>query len=148
MTNPTFEFFKNNLGKPIAENSPSPVSKWLDGVLVALEEDSLSVEYIIRKDMCNPAHILHGGVAATMMDDIIGMTIFSMGHTAFYATVNLSIDYLFSAKIGEKVIAKSKIIRVGKKIAHAEGEIRNEQGKIIAKCTTNLVSTSNEIKSL
>lgn len=148
MTNPALDFFTNLVGKPLAENSPSPVSKWLDGILVSLEHGSITVEYTIRKDMCNPAHILHGGVAATMMDDIIGMTIFSMGHTAFYSTVNLSIDYLFSAKIGEKVTATSKIIRVGKKIAHAEGEIRNEQGTIIAKCTTNLVSTSNEIKSL
>jgi uncharacterized protein (TIGR00369 family) len=147
MTNPTLEIFKSFIGKRVAENSPSPISKWLDGTLVAVEHGSLSVEFVVQKEMCNPAHILHGGIAATMLDDIIGMTIFSMGHTVFYSTVNLSVDYLFSAKIGEKLTVKSKIIRVGKKIAHAEGEIRNEDGHYIAKCSTNLVATSNTIKS-
>jgi acyl-coenzyme A thioesterase 13 len=147
MTNPIFEIFKNHIGKQFSENSPSPVSKWLNGTLVEVEHGSLTVEFIVTKEMCNPAHILHGGIAATMLDDIIGMTIFSMGHTVFYSTVNLSVDYLFSAKIGEKLRVKSKIIRVGKKIAHAEGEIRNEDGHYIAKCSTNLVATSNTIKS-
>jgi acyl-coenzyme A thioesterase PaaI-like protein len=60
--------------------------------------------------------------------------------------VNLSVDYLFSARLGETVRVKSKIVRMGKKIAHAEGEIRNQNDILIAKCTTNLVATSNTIK--
>ena len=65
---------------------------------------------------------------------------------SFYSTVNLNTDFLYSAKPNEKLIVKSKIVRMGKKIAHAKGEIRNEAGQIIAKCTTNLVATSNTVK--
>ena len=82
-----------------------------------------------------------------MMDDVIGMTVFSMGSQVFYSTVNLSVDFLFGAKPDEKLTIKSKIIRMGKKIAHAEGEVRNEAGQIVAKCTTNLVATSNVVKA-
>ena len=70
-----------------------------------------------------------------------------MQNQAFYSTVNLNTDFLYSAKPNEKLIVKSKIVRMGKKIAHAEGEICNEAGQIIAKCTTNLVATSNVVKS-
>lgn len=146
MNNPALEFFKNNIGKTSAEVSPSPFGRWLNGTLTAVEEGSLTVEFIVRTDMCNPAHILHGGVATSILDDVIGMTVFSMGSQIFYSTVNLSVDFLFAAKPNEKLTAKSKIVRMGKKIAHAEGEIRNETGQIIAKCTTNLVATSNVIK--
>ncbi len=146
MNNPALEFFKNNIGKTSAEVSPSPFGRWLNGTLTAVEEGSLTVEFIVRTDMCNPAHILHGGVATSIFDDVIGMTVFSMGNQIFYSTVNLSVDFLFAAKPNEKLTAKSKIVRMGKKIAHAEGEIRNEAGQIIAKCTTNLVATSNVIK--
>jgi acyl-coenzyme A thioesterase 13 len=100
----------------------------------------------VREDMCNPGGIMHGGVATGMMDDIIGMTVFLTGTQTFYSTVNLSVDFLFAAKPHEKLIVKSKIVRMGKKIAHAEGEIRNEAGQIVAKCTTNLVATSNHVK--
>jgi acyl-coenzyme A thioesterase 13 len=146
--NPVLEFFKSNIGKSSAEVSPSPLGRWLNGTLLEVgEEGSLTMEFLVRKEMCNPGGILHGGVATSMMDDIIGLTVFSMGNQIFYSSVNLSVDFLFSAKPDEKLIVKSKIVRLGKKIAHAEGEIRNEAGQIIAKCTTNLVATSNTIKA-
>ena len=144
--NQVLDFFKSNIGKASAEISPSPFGRWLNGTLIEVEEGSLTMEFIVRKDMCNPGGIMHGGVAIGMMDDIIGMTTFSMGSQVFYSTVNLNTDFLYSAKPDEKLTAKSKIVRMGKKIAHAEGEIRNEAGQIIAKCTTNLVATSNVVK--
>jgi acyl-coenzyme A thioesterase 13 len=144
--NPALDFFRSNIGKTSSEISPSPFGRWLNGTLIEVEEGSLTMEFIVRKDMCNPGGIMHGGVAIGMMDDIIGMTSFSMGSQVFYSTVNLNTDFLYSAKPNEKLIVKSKIVRMGKKIAHAEGEIRNETGQIIAKCTTNLVATSNVIK--
>ena len=92
--NPALEFFKNNIGKASAEVSPSPFGRWLNGTLIDVEEGSLTMEFIVRKDMCNPGGIMHGGVAIGMMDDIIGMTTFSMGNQAFYSTVNLNTDFL------------------------------------------------------
>ena len=144
--NQVLDFFKSNIGKSSSEMSPSPFGRWLNGTLVAVEEDSLTAEFIVRSDMCNPGEIMHGGVATGIMDDLIGMTLFASGTQNFYSTVNLNIDFLFAAKPNEKLTAKSKIVRMGKKIAHAEGEIRNEAGQIIAKCTTNLVATSNVVK--
>lgn len=144
--NPALEFFRSNIGKTSSEISPSPFGRWLNGTLTEAEEGSLAMEFIVRKDMCNPGGIMHGGVAIGMMDDIIGLTSFMMGNQVFYSTVNLNTDFLYSAKPDEKLIVKSKIVRMGKKIAHAEGEIRNEAGQIIAKCTTNLVATSNVVK--
>jgi acyl-coenzyme A thioesterase 13 len=144
--NEVLNFFRSNIGKSSSEISPSPFGRWLNGTLTEVEEGSLTMEFIVRTDMCNPGGIMHGGVAIGMMDDIIGMTTFSMGNQVFYSTVNLNTDFLYSAKPDEKLTAKSKIVRVGKKIAHAEGEIRNEAGQIIAKCTTNLVATSNVVK--
>jgi acyl-coenzyme A thioesterase 13 len=146
MSNPALAFFKSNIGKTSAEVSPSPFGRWLNGTLIDAEEGSITMEFTVREDMCNPGGIMHGGVATGMMDDIIGMTVFLTGTQVFYSTVNLSVDFLFAAKPHEKLIVKSKIVRMGKKIAHAEGEIRNEAGQIVAKCTTNLVATSNQVK--
>jgi acyl-coenzyme A thioesterase 13 len=144
--NQILEFFKSNIGKSFGEVSLSPFGRWLNGTLIDVEEGSLTAEYIVRKDMCNPGGIMHGGVATGILDDLIGITVVASGSQVFYSSVNLNIDFLFSAKPDEKLIAKSKIVRMGKKIAHAEGEIRNEAGQIIAKCTTNLVATSNVVK--
>ncbi len=49
MTNPTLEIFKSFIGKRLAERSPSPISKWLDGTLVAVEHGSLTVGFVVQK---------------------------------------------------------------------------------------------------
>lgn len=132
------------IGKSMG-NGPSPLAKWLDGTLLTAEKGSLTAEYTVREEMCNPAHILHGGIAAAIIDDLMGATVFSLGVPTFFSSVNLNVDYLFSAPLGAKVIAKTEVIRAGKKVIHIECRIFDEQQNIIAKATSNLVATSKTL---
>ena len=141
MTNQVLEYFVLNIGKNAAEMSPSPLGRWLNGKLIAVEEGSLTVEFVVREEMANPGRILHGGVTASMLDDVMGMTVFSLGRESFYTTINLSVDYLLPAKIGDSIYVKSKVIRAGKTVINMECEVRNNEHKMIAKCTSNLVAT-------
>lgn len=141
MTNQVLDYFTANIGKYASEMSPSPLGRWLNGKLIAVDEGSLTVEFVVREDMTNPGKILHGGTTASMLDDVMGMTVFSLGRESFYSTINLSIDYLLSAKAGDVIFVKSKVIRAGKTVINMECEVRNSEHKIIAKCTSNLVST-------
>lgn len=136
------EVFKSKIGTRASEQGLAPLSRWLDGKLVAAEVGSLSVEFDIREDFSNPAMILHGGVAAAMMDEVMGMTVYSLGKDAFFASVNLNVDYLRPAKVGETVLVKSEIIKDGHTIVHAECVITNQEGKIVAKSVSNLVRTN------
>jgi acyl-coenzyme A thioesterase 13 len=124
--NNVLHFFESLIGKSMG-NGPSPLAKWLNGTLLAAEEGSLTAEYEVREEMCNPARILHGGIAAAIMDDLMGATVFSLGVSTFFTSVNLNVDYLYSAPIGAKVIAKTAVIRAGKKVIHIECRIFDEQ---------------------
>jgi len=141
MANQVREYVQSNIGKQAAEMSPSPLGRWLNGKLIAVEEGSLTVEFIVREEMTNPGKILHGGITASMLDDVMGMTVFSLGRESFYSTINLSIDYLLPAKVGDIIYVKSRVIRPGKTVINMECEARNSEHKIIAKCTSNLVVT-------
>ena len=145
MTNQVLEFIKSNIGKNTADISPSPLGRWLNGKLIAAEESSLTVEFVVREEMTNPGRILHGGISASMMDEVMGMTVFSLGRESFYSTINLSVDYLLPAKVGDVVLVKTKIIRAGKTVINMEAEIRNAEQKIVAKCTSNLVITGVKV---
>ena len=142
--NNVLAFFQSLIGKSMG-NGPSPLAKWLNGTLLAAEKGSLTAEYTVREEMCNPAHILHGGIAAAIMDDLMGATVFSLGVPTFFSSVNLNVDYLYSAPVGAKVIAKTEVIRAGKKVIHIECRIFDEQQNIIAKATSNLVATSKTL---
>lgn len=143
--NKIIEFFKANIGKNAADISPSPLGRWLNGKLIAAEEGSVEVAFVVREEMTNPAKILHGGTIASMLDDVMGMTVFMLGRESFYTTVNLNVDYLLPAKVGETITAKSKIIRAGKTVINIECVIYNTDQKIVAKCTSNMVVTGVKI---
>ncbi len=144
MTNPRLEYFKSMVGKNLSE-SPSFYGSWLNGTLTDVQENSLTAEYVVRQDMTNPMGTLHGGVAAGILDDIVGMMVFALGREYGYTSINLACDFLNPAFVGDTITATANVIRAGKNIIHCEGKITNKDGKIIAKCTTNLGVTTVKI---
>jgi uncharacterized protein (TIGR00369 family) len=135
-------YLNANLNKKIADGNPNPITSWLDGTLVKASAGSITAEFIVRADQCNHANILHGGIITTILDEIMGMTLITVEIEHLYVTINLHVDFLFGAKAGEKVTAVSEVFRVGKKIANIEAKLYNEEGKLLAKSTSNLAATS------
>jgi acyl-coenzyme A thioesterase 13 len=118
-----------------------PFTKWLNGKMVSAAYKMVEVEFEIRPEKPNPTGLLHGGVQSAMLDDVIGICTATLGLKGFLISIDFSIDYLGKAKVGEKVIVKAEITRDGKNIAHADGSIRNTDGKIIAIARANLLKT-------
>jgi acyl-coenzyme A thioesterase 13 len=135
-------FLNANLNRKIADGNPNPISSYLDGTLLKASAGSITAEFIVRADQCNHANVLHGGIVTTILDEIMGMTLITVEIEHLYVTINLHVDFLFGAKAGEKVTAVSEIYRVGKKIANIEAKLYNEEGKLLAKSTSNLADTS------
>ena len=143
--NKPLALFKSFIGKDSAD-SISPLMRWLNPNLVSAEEGELLFSYIVRKEMTNPMNSLHGGATAAIIDDNIGAAVYSLGNTHAYTTVNLSIDYFSSAKVGEKIFAKTSIIKKGNKIMNAQCEVWNEDySRMIAKGHSNLIKTAMEL---
>lgn len=142
--NPRLNAFLNETGKHLT-TSISPVGRWLNGKLIDAKEGSLLVEFVVRQDMTNPMGVLHGGIAATILDDVVGMMVYVLGRDFAYTSVNLNCDFLHAARLGDVLLASGKVIRAGKNIIHVEGVITNQEDKIVAKCTSNLIQTSFKI---
>jgi uncharacterized protein (TIGR00369 family) len=113
---------------------------------VRAEEGELAVRFTVREEMTNPMGVLHGGMVGAIIDDVIGVTVFSLHHAFFYTTVNLNIDFLSSARAGSTVTAQSRIVRQGRNIIHAECQLLSEEGKLLAKGASNLLVT--QVRSL
>ena len=74
-------------------------------------------------------------------DEICGLAFYSTNSETIYTTINLSIDYLYSAPIGTTVFAVGKVIRKGKKVANTECTIYDENRTIIVHAKSNLLNT-------
>jgi len=134
--------FKELIGKEAKDISPSPFGRWLNGKFIEASAGSLTIEFVVREELTNPAGIMHGGAIAGLIDEVMGMTTYFLGKTGFYVAVNLNIDFLRPAKLGEKLRVISEVIRDGRTMAHAECKVYNEEGILIAKAASNLALTN------
>ncbi len=125
------------------ENLPAPpFSKWLNPTIISAERGSIEVNFKIRPEMANPTNLFHGGMQAALMDDLIGATTATLGYEGFAITIDLHVDFIGKAKVGEIVKAKTQITREGKRIIHAIAEITNQKGDVIATASSNLLRTT------
>lgn len=143
----TLEELKQLKGS-VVTNSPSPAGNWLAPKLLKIEEGYIEMEVTIRKEMCNPYANIHGGMMSLVIDEAIGWAIVSSSFELQYTSVSLNVDFLYAAALGEAIIAKAKIVRAGKKIVNVDVEVYNTAGRILAHCTSNLVSTSMKINHI
>ena len=141
MPNLRLEFFRSLIGQTMSA-SISPLGRWLNGTIRAVDAGRLVAEYVVRDELTNPAGVLHGGAASAMLDDLIGAMVFTLGREFAFTSVNLNVDFLHAARLGDTVTVTAEVVRAGKNIIHCEGRIVAADGKIIAKCVTNLIQTS------
>lgn len=133
-------FLRQSIGKVIT-NSPSNFMNWLAPVLVKAENGILVCQYTIRKEMTNPYQILHGGVTAGIIDDLIGATVFTMGLNDRYTTVNNYIDYFAPATEGDEILAETMIVKRGRTILNLQCEIfLPSKKRLIAKGYSNMLN--------
>lgn len=140
------ESIQSAIGKDFS-SSPSPFMHWLKPRVISAETGALVFEYEVRKEMTNPIGILHGGVTAAIIDDILGATLFAFGEPHFYTTLNNVIDYFGAAQEGDLIRAETRVIKKGKQFVHAECEVWNaDRSRLIARGISNLFKTEIERK--
>src|SRR5699024_8716239 len=103
-----------------------------------VEEGRVVMSAETKPDFSNPLGTVHGGIAATLLDSVMGCAV----HTALdagvgYTTLELKTNYIRAARIdGQRLTAEGTTIHVGRTTATAEGRIVDERGKLIAHATT------------
>jgi len=126
-------------GKEITQ-SPSHFMNWLKPTLILAERGSLHCSYIVRKEMTNPYGILHGGITAGIIDDLIGATVYILGLHARFTTVNNNIDYFAPASEGDEITAKTSVIKQGRTIINLQCEVfLPSKNRLIAKGYSNML---------
>ena len=94
----------------------------------------------------NPIGVVHGGLAATLLDSAMGCAVHSkLPPGAGYTTLEIKVNFI-RAMTGEtgRVRCEAKIVHSGARTATAEGRIVDEAGKLYAHGTTTCLILSHE----
>jgi uncharacterized protein (TIGR00369 family) len=138
--NAMLEIFRASIGKRL-EGAP-PFTTWLDGRIVSCEPGRIEIRFVVRPEMANPAGLLHGGVQAAIHDDVIGMAGITLEEGAFMLSIDLHVNFLGKARVGQSLKARARFVRTGRRISHAVCEIIDEAGSVISRGDSNLLKTN------
>jgi uncharacterized protein (TIGR00369 family) len=89
----------------------------------------------------NPIGVVHGGLAATLLDSAMGCAVHTLLPAgASYTTLEIKVNYIrpMMAATG-RVSCEAKVIHAGGRTATAEGRIVDERGKLYAHGTTTCI---------
>jgi uncharacterized protein (TIGR00369 family) len=141
----TLEFIQSLKGKEL-QVPEHCYTNWLKGKLLEAEYGTLTIQYLVREDMTNPAGIIHGGVMASLMDEVIGFTVSTLDLETFYPTVDLKVDLIAGGKPGDVLRVVSKTMRKGKTLVNIQASVYNQDDLLLAYGSSNLVNSQKALK--
>ena len=136
----SFEIRLNNDINNLCDCIPkSPLSSWLNANIVKAYPGEVELEFIVTPKLTNPAGVLHGGIQCAILDEVVGMTGASLEMDKFLYAIDLKVDYIRKARLGQTLSVKGKIIKLGRNIVNCTAEIFSKDCKLIAQAKSNLI---------
>ena len=110
----------------------SEFQRWAGLELAGLTEGSSTFAFTALPHHRNLVGGLHGGVLATLADTATGVAMHSaIWPERTHVTLQLDLHFVASPQT-DRIVATGRVIRAGRRIGFAEGEIADEEGTTVA----------------
>lgn len=123
-----------------------PIAVLLNFALVEVDEGRAVFESETAEYHYNPIGVVHGGLAATLLDSALGCAVSSTLPAGMgYTTVELHVNFVraLTATTG-KIRCEAEIVHAGRTIGTAQARLIDENGKLYAHATTTCLIFSHE----
>jgi uncharacterized protein (TIGR00369 family) len=112
-----------------------PVGVLLGTEYVAYDLDAgrVHMRFTAQPSFLNPAGLVHGGMLAAMMDELLAVTMTAgMREGQFNVTLDLGTRFLKAAQQGV-IDGHGQIVKRGRSVGFVEGELRNAAGELLSR---------------
>jgi uncharacterized protein (TIGR00369 family) len=116
---------------------PPPIALLFGMRMVEIEPGRVVFECELDESVYNPIGMVHGGLACTLADTVIGCAV----HTTLeagvaYTSIDLNVSYLRTVTLASSPIrAIGLVTKPGRRVAFASAEIVDSAGKVVATAT-------------
>ena len=103
--------------------------------IAMMQDGRAEASWTPTPDMANPFGSVHGGIVATVIDEVTGAAVMSSMESGTAPTVSLHVEYLHAIPIGGTYTVVGEIVRRGRAMAIVDGRILNEEGEVLVRGT-------------
>jgi uncharacterized protein (TIGR00369 family) len=101
------------------------------------DEGWIQIGFEGRREFCNPAGFVQGGMLSAMLDDTMGPAVFAMTRGKLYtSTISMTVNFLSPAKPGP-IVGEARVMQLGKTVAFVEAKLLADDGTVLATATSN-----------
>ena len=126
------------LRKLAARELPAPPIAELFGFGIEAVEPG-DVVFTCRPDEStyNPIGVVHGGTACVLLDTVAGCAVHStLPAGVGYTSLEIKVNYLRPIHGGAGLVAHGWVSKPGRRVAFAEGDLRDAEGRVLATATS------------
>lgn len=102
-------------------------------------EGQVLAEYTVEERFQGYPGTVHGGIIASMLDEVVGRTLMAGDPNHFFVSAKLTVRYRKSVPIGQPLRLTGKLVRDRGRSAVAKAELRLPDGSIGAEAEAILV---------
>ena len=120
------------------EFPPPPIMESLAYEMEELAEGRTVFSLVPREFHYNPIGVVHGGVAATLLDTAMACAVHtSLPAGSGYTTLEFKVNFVRAVTVDAgRVRAEGVLVHLGNRMATAEGRLTGEDGTLYAHATT------------
>ncbi|XP_004693379.1 PREDICTED: acyl-coenzyme A thioesterase 13 [Condylura cristata] len=101
--------------------------------VVSADPGKVICELKVEEEHANKLGTLHGGLTATLVDNISTLALLCTERGAPGVSVDMNITYMSPANIGEVVVITAQVLKQGKRLGFASVDLTNKAtGKLVA----------------
>lgn len=124
----------------------SPFTDPMEPIYARVDADQYQLGTPVRAELCNSRGLVHGGFIATLADNAMGLScgvaLAGQGRKVLgMVTVNLSVDYVGQAKVGDWLQTDSRVVKLGGSLAFVEARLMSGETVIARANATFKIKT-------
>ena len=120
---------------------PPPIAMLMQFDIRSLEEGRVEFGCTLDESVYNPIGVVHGGLVCTLLDTVAGCAV----HTTLpagmaYTSIEIKVNYLRAVHATSgPLTAIGRVVKPGRRVAFAEGEILDAEGRTVATASSSLL---------
>jgi uncharacterized protein (TIGR00369 family) len=126
----------------IAGEIPAPpIGALMNMRFVSVDEGTATFALVPDESQYNPIGGVHGGTMCTLLDSVVGCAVqTTLPAGVGYTSVEIKVSFMKAVtKASGTLTAVGRVTKGGRRIAFAEGEVRDAHGSLVATASSTLL---------